>query len=208
MSTLSHFPSVLWAEIFYLVGPLSALDRGDPKCIDLATCFGLSRTVIKHQLNDKTWKSTELHSQNLQKRKSESEFSWLLICSDPSCWNWHPSLLFTLFSLKAISGHKPHYWCLMKFRLFSTVCFQMYPQMAWLRRGKVALVAFVWLFSTVCFQMSPQIACPRGCILALVAFVWLFSTVCFQMCPQIARLRGCIVALVACVLMWILKLPT
>ena len=27
------------------VGPLSALGRGDPKCIDLATCFGLFRTV-------------------------------------------------------------------------------------------------------------------------------------------------------------------
>ena len=28
----------------------------------------------------------------------------------------------------------------------------------------VTLVAFVWLFSTVCFQMFPQIACTRGCI--------------------------------------------
>ena len=26
-----------------------------------------------------------------------------------------------------------------------------------------ALIAFAWLFSTVDFQMSPQIACPRGC---------------------------------------------
>ena len=29
------------------VGPLSTLDRGHPKCIDFATCFGLSRSVIK-----------------------------------------------------------------------------------------------------------------------------------------------------------------
>ena len=29
------------------VGPLSALDRGYPKCIDFATSFGLSRTVFK-----------------------------------------------------------------------------------------------------------------------------------------------------------------
>ena len=31
-------------------------------------------------------------------------------------------------------------------------------------RGKVTLVTFVWLFSTVCFQMCPQITCPRRCI--------------------------------------------
>ena len=38
------------------VGPLSVLDWGNPKCVDLAICFSLSRTIIKHQLNDKTWK--------------------------------------------------------------------------------------------------------------------------------------------------------
>ena len=32
------------------MGPLFALDRVDPKCIDFATCFGLSRSVMKHQL--------------------------------------------------------------------------------------------------------------------------------------------------------------
>ena len=48
------------------VGPLSALDRGYPKCIEFATSFGLARTVIKHQLNDKTWKSKV---KNLQKRR-------------------------------------------------------------------------------------------------------------------------------------------
>ena len=37
----------------------------------------------------------------------------------------------------------------------------MCPQIACLRRGIVALVAFVWLFSTVNFQMFPQIACMR-----------------------------------------------
>ena len=50
-------------------------------------------------------------------------------------------------------------------------------------RGRIVeLVAFVWLFSTMCFQMSPQIACLRGCKVTFVAFVWLFSTVYFQMC--------------------------
>ena len=63
------------------------------------------------------------------------------------------------------------------------------------------MVAFVWLFSTVHFQMCPQIACPRWCKITLVAFVWLFSTVCFQMSPQIACLRWGIVALVA--LVWL-----
>ena len=66
-----------------------------------------------------------------------------------------------------------------------------------LRRGIVALVAFVWPFSTVRFQMSPQMACPRRSIVTLVAFVWLFSTVRFQMCPQITYPRRGIVTLVA-----------
>ena len=38
---------------------------------------------------------------------------------------------------------------------------QMSPERTWVRAGKVALVAFVWLFSSVCFQMSPQMACLR-----------------------------------------------
>ena len=68
--------------------------------------------------------------------------------------------------------------------------------MTWLRECIVTLVTFMWLFSTVFFQMCPQIACLRGCIVTLVAFVWLFSTVFFQMSPQIAFLNGCIVTLV------------
>ena len=62
------------------------------------------------------WKSTRSKTKSESElSKSESELSWLLICSDPSCWNWHPPLLFTMFSLKAIGGHKPHYWCLVEF---------------------------------------------------------------------------------------------
>ena len=62
------------------------------------------------------WKSTRSKTKSESElSKSESDLSWLLICSDPSCWNWHPPLLFTLFSLKAIGGHKPHYWCLVEF---------------------------------------------------------------------------------------------
>ena len=39
------------------------------------------------------------------------------------------------------------------------------------RRGKVSLVAFVWLFSTVRFQMSPQTASQRRGIVTFVALV-------------------------------------
>ena len=74
---------------------------------------------------------------------------------------------------------------------FSTVCFQMCPQITCLIRGIVALVALVWLFSTVRFQMRPQMACLRRGKVALVASVWLFSSVCFQMCPKIACLSRC-----------------
>ena len=81
--------------------------------------------------------------------------------------------------------------------LFSTVRFQMCPQMAGIGSCIITLVAFVRLFSTVCFQMSPQSACIRGCIVTLVAFVRLFSTVHFQMSPQMACPWGCIVTLVA-----------
>ena len=45
---------------------------------------------------------------------------------------------------------------------------------AWDGCSTFALRTFVWLFSTVCFQMCPQIACQWGCKVALVAFVWLF----------------------------------
>ena len=45
----------------------------------------------------------------------------------------------------------------------------------------VTLIAFIWLFSTVHFQICPQIICIRGCKVTLIAFVWLFSVVCFPM---------------------------
>ena len=59
----------------------------------------------------------------------------------------------------------------------STVCFQMYPQIACLRRGKVTLVALVRLFSTVYFEMTSQAAFHRRCILTLVALLWFFFIV-------------------------------
>ena len=80
---------------------------------------------------------------------------------------------------------------------FSSVRFQMCPQIGCPRKGKVTLVAFVRFFSAVYFQMSPQRASFRGCKVTLVAFVWLFPSVHFQMCPQTAYPRICIITLVA-----------
>ena len=80
--------------------------------------------------------------------------------------------------------------------LFTTVRFQMCPQIACPKGCIVTLVAFVWFVSIVRFQMCPQMACLRRGKVTLVAFVWLFSTVYFQMCPQMARIRRCIVTLV------------
>ena len=57
--------------------------------------------------------------------------------------------------------------------------FQMNQKLVY-PRGCICLA-----FSSVYFQMSPQMACLRGCKVTLVAFVWLFSTVYFQMSPQI-----------------------
>ena len=74
-------------------------------------------------------------------------------------------------------------------RQFSTMCFQMLPQIAFLRGCGVTLVAFA-LFSTVRFEMSLQVACIRGRIVTLVAFVCVFFTVVSQMCFQIACMRG------------------
>ena len=95
---------------------------------------------------------------------------------------------------------RPHSALVTFVWLFSTVRFQMCPQIACPRKCIIALAAFVCLFSIVYFQMSPQITCWRGCKVTLVAFFWLFSTLGFQMCPQIACPRECIVALAAFVL--------
>ena len=47
----------------------------------------------------------------------------------------------------------------------------------------ITIPAFCWLFSTMLFQMCPQMTCLRWCKVTLLAFVWLFPTVCYQMCP-------------------------
>ena len=97
---------------------------------------------------------------------------------------------------------------------FSTVRFQICPQISCPREGKITVAAFVWLSSTVGFQMSPQMACLWECrigcmcmtflhcafsnvspncftLFTFVAFVWFFSTVCCQMCHQnVSKRRG------------------
>ena len=91
---------------------------------------------------------------------------------------------FSLWIFSNVSSN-----CLTQRMHWSTVTFQMCPQIACRGGCEITLVAFVWLFSTVCLQMSPQLACLRGCIITLVAFVWLFSTVHFQMRLQSACIR-------------------
>ena len=76
-----------------------------------------------------------------------------------------------------------------------------------LRGGIVALDSFVSLFSTVRFQVSPQIAYLWRCIVALIAVVWFFSAVRLQMSPQIACFRRGIVALIAFVCLFLSWLP-
>ena len=76
--------------------------------------------------------------------------------------------------------------------LVSTMCFQMSVQNACIRGYEVALDAsFVRLFCNGCFQMCSQTVSPRGGIVTLVALVQFFSIICFQMCPQMACARGC-----------------
>ena len=76
----------------------------------------------------------------------------------------------------------------------------MYSEIVSLDACKVTLVAPVWLFSSVCFQMRPQMTCLRGCEFTLVAFVWLFSTMCSQMSIQSACIFSSIITLVALVI--------
>ena len=54
-------------------------------------------------------------------------------------------------------------WLLLFF-LFSTVYFQMTPQITCLTRCIVALVAFFYC----CFQLSPQFACLRICLVTAI----------------------------------------
>ena len=95
------------------MGPLPALDRKHPNVLSFATCFNLSRIIIKHRLNE-----------NTQWQKSESKkFYWHLSFSLPSLSSATPSsaslhhLLFTLFCLESIGSHHPHNWCLVELGL-------------------------------------------------------------------------------------------
>ena len=47
----------------------------------------------------------------------------------------------------------------------------MCPQIMYVGKRKVTLVAFIQTIAIVCFQMGPQIACLRGCIVTLDTFV-------------------------------------
>ena len=77
----------------------------------------------------------------------------------------------------------------------STVCFQMSKQSAFIRGCIITLIAPVQLFSTMRFQMFPQMACLKECGHTNYTF-WLFSTVCSQMNPKITYQRGYIFTMV------------
>ena len=112
-------------------------------------------------------------------------------------WLWEPDLLFPTISFQIYWIRKCKVALVAFVSLFPIMRLQMCPQIASLKGRIITQVAFVWLFSFMCFQMSLQIAYLRGCKIAQVAFVWFFSTVYFHMCLQMACIRGCIVALVA-----------
>ena len=86
--------------------------------------------------------------------------------------------------IKAMFVFKMLYWCITSF----CRCSQVSPQIICTRGCKcvITLVTFVWLFSTVCFQMSPQISCLIRYRITLFAFVCFFFTVCFQTSSQMA----------------------
>ena len=117
-----------WNQIVdskFLVNPCP-LKTGAP-LLYFATCFDLSRIVIKHQLNTKIENGKLSKVENVKKVKVKSH--WLLISSNPSpllppAWpatsssasHCNPALLLPLLHLEAIGGHHPHNWCLVKFR--------------------------------------------------------------------------------------------
>ena len=100
------------------MGPLSALDRGYPNVF--ATCFGLSRTVIKHQLVENIETPSPKVTMSRKVKVKGLLASLLLLPSlssaTPSSASHH-HLLFTLFCLETIGGHHPHNWCLVEFWL-------------------------------------------------------------------------------------------
>ena len=66
-------------------------------------------------------------------------------------------------------------------RFFSTVWFQMSPQIVCPKRGKVTLVAFIWFFPKVWFQMFTQITWIRKGKVPLITFLY-FSALCVFKC--------------------------
>ena len=64
---------------------------------------------------------------------------------------------------------------------------------------KIALIAFFFLFSTMYFQVRPQMTNFKWCIITLIAFMPLFSTVHFQMTSQVTYVVGWIMTLITLV---------
>ena len=73
-------------------------------------------------------------------------------------------------------SHIGHIYLTFLHCAFSNVSSNCLPEMMQNHIGCICLT-----FSTVRFQMCPQIACQKWCKITLVAFVWLFSTVRLKM---------------------------
>ena len=110
-------------------------------------------------------------------------------------WNW-PICFLKLPDQENVMSHLLHLFDFSPLCVFKNLVF----------KDAVTLVTIVWLFSTVHFQMCPQMTCIKGYIVVLVAFVWLFTIMGFQMCLQIACMRGCKVTLIAVV--FVLEAPS
>ena len=163
-----HYNKSLLLDIEVLLGIMVETSRCSTKLLDVVLNFYSSKNQFSEFLPN-FWIST-----NFMNFYEIYEFQ-------PKFWI---SNISNVSSNCLAKKRHSHIGCIC--RLFSTVHFQMSPQMGCPRGCIITLVAFVWLFSTVHFQMCPQIVCPRRGIVTLVTLVWLFSTVCFQMCPQIA----------------------
>ena len=88
------------------MGPLFALDRVDPKCIDFATCFGLSRSIINLLVLHKAlnWYLGRSHNvvfeSTLAKRLSAAlrllAANWMFVQDDPVLQEYCGTLLLHL----------------------------------------------------------------------------------------------------------------
>ena len=127
------------------------------------------------------WLNWFEHSQSKKFNQSHSNYKlWLGItrwwCAFPNNLQKKTCPSATLFLHLFVTTLVNYFW--------STVSFQMSPQIEWFITCIVAMVTCIWFHSRVGCQMSSQTTCIERCIVTLVALVQFFSRVCLQMCFQ------------------------